>query len=405
MPSFRTLDDFRLSGRRVLLRLDLNVPLADGRVTGLERIDRTLGTVRELSRGGARTVILSHLGRPKGRPAPGLSLAPVARALSSALGRPVPFARDTVGAGAREVVSALRPGDVAMVENLRFSPGEEGNDAGFAAQLACLGEIHVNDAFSVSHRAHASVSALAGLLPSCAGRLMEEEVRELGRALSRPERPVAAIVGGAKVSTKLAILENLSGWADLLVVGGAMANTFLAARGIGIGASLHEPDMVDVAKGIMKKAESRKRPIALPVDAVTGEDGARVVHESFDTIGRESRILDIGPATVATLSRRLATCRTVVWNGPMGAFERPGFDAGTTALARAIADLTARRSIHSVAGGGDTASALTHAGAADGFSYVSTAGGAFLAWLEGSPLPGLVALETSLCPERPLSSS
>lgn len=395
MLSFRTLDDFSLSGRRVLLRLDLNVPLKEGCVAGPERINRTLATVRDLSRAGARTVILSHLGRPKGRPDPSLSLAPVAAAVSKALGVPVAFAPDTIGASARELVSALRPGDIAMLENLRFSPGEEGNDAGFAHELAAFGEIYVNDAFSVCHRAHASVSALAGLLPACAGRLMEEEVRELGRALSNPVRSVAAIVGGAKVSTKLAILENLCDWADLLVVGGAMANTFLAACGTGIGASLHEPDMIDIARGIMKKAEGRNRAIMLPVDAVTEDGGKPFVHGSFDTIGPESRILDIGPETVAAISHRLEECRTVVWNGPMGVFERNGFDAGTTALARYVADLTRKQVLFSVAGGGDTASALTHAGAAEGFSYVSTAGGAFLTWLEGTPLPGLVALETS----------
>ncbi len=405
MHPFPSLDDVGLEGRRILLRLDLNVPLAGGRVTGLERITRSLRTVREISRARASTIIMSHLGRPHGRVDASLSLEPVARAVAEALGQPVAFAADTTGACAREVAEALRPGDVAMLENLRFSPGEEGNDAAFARALAALGDLYVNDAFSVCHRAHASVSALPGLLPSCAGRLVEEEVRELGRGLSRPERPMAAIVGGGKVSTKLAILENLCERADLLVVGGAMANTFLAARGTDIGASLHEPGMVEVANGIMKKAESRRRPIMLPVDAVTGEDGARVVHESLDTISAGSMILDIGPRTVAAVSRRLATCRTVVWNGPVGVFERPGFDAGTIALARAVADLTKDRSLHSVAGGGDTASALTHAGVAGRFSYVSTAGGAFLAWLEGSELPGLAALATSRCPDRPQPSS
>ena len=395
MLSFRTLDDFSLCGRRVLLRLDLNVPLKEGRVAGPERINRALATVRDLARSGARTVILSHLGRPQGRPDPSLSLAPVATAVSQALGVPVAFTTDTIGAGARDVVSALPPGGIAMLENLRFSPGEESNDAGFAHELAAFGEIYVNDAFSVCHRAHASVSALAGLLPACAGRLMEEEVRELGRALSNPVPPLAAIVGGAKVSTKLAILENLCDLADVLVVGGAMANTFLAACGTRIGASLHEPDMIDIARGIMKKAEEKYRAVMLPVDAVTEDGGRPLVHGSFDTIGPESRILDIGPKTVAAVSHRLEECRTVVWNGPMGMFEWNGFDAGTTALARCVAQLTRKQVLFSVAGGGDTASALAHAGAAEGFSYVSTAGGAFLTWLEGTPLPGLVALETS----------
>ena len=394
MGTFRTLDDISPAGRRVLLRLDLNVPIDGGRVTGSERIARSLATVRELASTGARTIILAHLGRPGGRPDPSLSLAPVATAVADALGRPVAFATDTIGDNAADIIASTGPGDVAVLENLRFHPGEEADDRDFAHALGALGDIYVNDAFSVSHRAHASVTSLARLLPSCAGRLMEEEVNAIARALTHPARPVAAIVGGAKVSTKLAILDHLSRWADHLVVGGAMANTFLAAQGTGIGASLHEGDMTATADRIMRTARERGHAIHLPVDAVV-EEGGRPVSCGLDAVGHEARILDIGPLTVAAVSRLIEGCRTVVWNGPMGMFERNGFDAGTVGLACAIADLTRNGSIFSVAGGGDTAAALTHAGAADGFSYVSTAGGAFLQWLEGTPLPGLVALEAA----------
>ncbi len=394
MGTLRTLDDISPAGRRVLLRLDLNVPIDGGRVTGSERIERSLATVRELADTGARTIILAHLGRPRGRHDPSLSLAPVAAAVADALGRPVAFATDTIGDDAADTIASTGPGDIAMLENLRFHPGEEADDPDFARALGALGDIYVNDAFSVSHRAHASVTSLARLLPSCAGRLMEEEVSAIARALSHPARPVAAVVGGAKVSTKLAILDHLSRWADHLVVGGAMANTFLAAQGTGIGASLHEADMTGNAERIMRSARDRGHVIHLPVDAVVEEDG-RPVSCGLDAIGREARILDVGPLTVAAVSRLVEGCRTVVWNGPMGMFERDGFDSGTVDLALAIADLTQSGSVFSVAGGGDTAAALTHAGATDGFSYVSTAGGAFLQWLEGTPLPGLVALEAA----------
>ena len=394
MGAFRTLDDISPAGRRVLLRLDLNVPIDGGRVTASERIARSLATVRELAEKGARTIILAHLGRPGGRPDPSLSLAPVAAAIADALGRPVAFATDTIGDSAAGTIASAGPGDVAVLENLRFHPGEEADDRDFAHALGALGDIYVNDAFSVSHRAHASVTSLARLLPSCAGRLMEEEVNAIARALTDPARPVAAVVGGAKVSTKLAILDRLSRWADHLVVGGAMANTFLAAQGTRIGASLHEADMTDTADRIMRKARERGHAIHLPVDAVVEENG-RPAPCGLDAIGRQARILDIGPLTVAAVSRLIGRCRTVVWNGPMGMFERAGFDSGTVELARTIADLTQKGKVFSVAGGGDTAAALTHAGATDGFSYVSTAGGAFLQWLEGTPLPGLVALEAA----------
>lgn len=395
MPVLPALDGLRPAGRRVLLRLDLNVPMSQGRVAGPERLQRALPSVRELAAAGARTIILSHLGRPGGRPADDLSLAPVGRALSEQLGQRVVFAGDCTGPASRQAVSDLDAGGVALLENLRFSPGEEANDPDFARALAAHGDLYVNDAFSVSHRAHASVALLPKLLPAAAGRLMEQEVDMLSGALAHPRRPLAAVVGGAKVSTKLALLGRLSERADLLVVGGAMANTFLAARGTGIGASLHEPDMIETARDIMTGAESAGRSLVLPVDAVVPAPGSEepVILDSLAAVTPSDRILDIGPATVDAVARRLGECRTLVWNGPMGAFELPGFDAGTTALARAAARLTADGSLFSVAGGGDTAAALGRAGVLDGFSYVSTAGGAFLAWLEGTPLPGLVALE------------
>ena len=392
MGGLRTLDDMSPAGRRVLLRADLNVPMDGERVTGHERITRSLTTVRELSDMGARTIILAHLGRPSGRPDPSLSLAPVAAATAEALDRPLAFASDTIGPSARDTIAQSAPGDVVMLENLRFHPGEEADEPDFARALASLGDAYVNDAFSVSHRAHASVTSLAHLLSSHAGRLMEEETGAMARALSDPQRPVAAIVGGAKVSTKLAILDHLSRWADHLVVGGAMANTFLAAQGTAIGASLHEDDMTDTARRIMATADARGRVIHLPVDAIV-EDNDGPVTCSIDEIQSEARILDIGPLSVAAVSRLIRRCRTVVWNGPMGMFEREGFDRGTVLLARAIAHASRSGSLFSLAGGGDTAAALTHAGARNGFSYVSTAGGAFLRWLEGTPLPGLVALE------------
>ncbi len=394
MGALRTLDDISPAGRRVLLRLDLNVPIDGGRVTGHERIMRSLATVRELADKGARTIILAHLGRPSGSPDPSLSLAPVAAAVAQVLDRPVAFATDTIGESAGDVIARIAPGDVAMLENLRFHPGEKADDPDFAHALGALGDLYVNDAFSVSHRAHASVTSLARLLPSCAGRLMEEEVGAMAQALAHPARPVAAIVGGAKVSTKLAILDHLSRWADHLVVGGAMANTFLAAQGAAIGASLHEGDMTDTAHRIMRTARERGHAIHLPVDAIVEDDGESLAC-TIDHIGSQARILDIGPQSVATVRQLIEGCRTVVWNGPMGMFEREGFDQGTVVLARAIADLTQSGSVFSLAGGGDTAAALTHAGAGHGFSYVSTAGGAFLQWLEGTPLPGLVALEAT----------
>jgi phosphoglycerate kinase len=354
-------------------------------------------TVRELADAGARVLILCHFGRPKGKVVPEMSLAPVAAAVAETLGRPIAFASDCTGSSAAETVAALNDGDIAMLENLRFDAGEEGNDPAFADALAGHGDIFINDAFSAAHRAHASVVGLAERLPAAAGRLMQQELEALGRALGSPERPVAAVVGGAKVSTKLDLLGNLVSRVDLLAIGGGMANTFLAAQGIEVGASLCEHDMTDTARDIMQKAEAAGCAIALPTDAVVAAEfasGAPSEVVSVHAVPADKMILDVGPASAADLARRLADCRTLVWNGPMGAFELEGFDGGTNTVARAAADLTASGSLLSVAGGGDTVAALAHAGALERFTYVSTAGGAFLEWLEGKTLPGVAALET-----------
>lgn len=397
MTKFRSLDDLQVSGKRVLVRLDLNVPMKDGRVTDTTRIERAMPTVRELADAGARVLILCHFGRPKGKVVPEMSLAPVAAAVAETLGRPIAFASDCTGSSAAETVAALNDGDIAMLENLRFDAGEEGNDPAFADALAGHGDIFINDAFSAAHRAHASVVGLAERLPAAAGRLMQQELEALGRALGSPERPVAAVVGGAKVSTKLDLLGNLVSRVDLLAIGGGMANTFLAAQGIEVGASLCEHDMTDTARDIMQKAEAAGCAIALPTDAVVAAEfasGAPSEVVSVHAVPADKMILDVGPASAADLARRLADCRTLVWNGPMGAFELEGFDGGTNTVARAAADLTASGSLLSVAGGGDTVAALAHAGALERFTYVSTAGGAFLEWLEGKTLPGVAALET-----------
>jgi phosphoglycerate kinase len=398
MTVFQTLDDHAVAGKRVLVRLDLNVPMKDGRVTDTTRIERAMPTVQELSEAGARVIILCHFGRPKGEVVPAMSLAPVAAAVADTLGRFVAFASDCTGTSATETVAAMIDGDIAMLENLRFDAGEEGNDPAFADALAGHGDIFVNDAFSAAHRAHASVVDLAQRLPSAAGRLMQQELEALGRALGSPERPVAAVVGGAKVSTKLDLLGNLVGRVDLLAIGGGMANTFLAAKGIEVGASLCEHDMTDTATEIMRKAEATGCTIALPTDAVIAAEfasGAPSQVVSVHAVPADKMILDVGPASASDLARRLADCRTLVWNGPMGAFELEGFDNGTNTVARAAADLTASGSLLSVAGGGDTVAALAHAGALERFTYVSTAGGAFLEWLEGKTLPGVAALEAA----------
>ncbi len=393
---FKTLDDMTVAGQRVLVRGDLNLPVQDGRVTDTTRIDRMLPTLRELMEKGARVVVISHFGRPKGQVVPEMSLKPVADALSQALGgTKVAFAADCIGDAAKAVVDGLADGEIALLENLRFHPGEEANDTGFAGDLAALGDIYVNDGFSVSHRAHASTEAIARLLPAAAGRNMQSELEALESALGDPKRPVLALVGGAKVSTKLAVLGNLIEKVDALVIGGGMANTFLHALGTDVGASLCEADLADTAREIMAKADSAGCEIILPSDVVIAsklEAGAPSETVMTAAVPPEKMILDIGPDSAAALSERLGSVRTLLWNGPLGAFEFPPFDAATVTVAQAAAKCTDAGEMVSVAGGGDTVAALRHAGVADSFSYISTAGGAFLEWIEGKELPGVAAL-------------
>ena len=396
MPRLRTLDSIAVAGKRVVLRLDLNVPVDNGEVRDATRIERAVATIRELRGKGASIVVVSHFDRPRGKVVPGLSLAPVAPALAAALGSPVRFIatdwRDGKGA---EAARALKPGDVAMMENTRFHPGEEANDAAFARTLAALGDIYVNDAFSCAHRAHASTEGIAHLLPSVAGRAMQAEIEALETALEKPARPLVAVVGGAKISTKLDLIGNLLGLADTIIVGGAMANTFLAAKGYEVGSSLKEDDLFIAARQIMGDATDRARSLVLPEDVVVARQfKAHAAHRSVavDAVAAGEMILDIGPASVAAVSAIFAQARTLVWNGPFGAFELIPFDAGTVATARAAARLTNEGKLVSVAGGGDTVAALNHAGVAGDFTYVSTAGGAFLEWLEGKILPGVALL-------------
>jgi phosphoglycerate kinase len=395
MTEFRSIDDLDVIGRTVLVRADLNVPVKDGRITDTTRIDRLAPTLTELAGKGAKVVVLSHFGRPKGGPDSVNSLQQVVAALSRAVGRPVAFGTDCIGPKARLAVSGAKAGDIVLLENLRFHAAEEKNDKAFAAQLAGLGDIYINDAFSCAHRAHASTETLARLLPAAAGRLMQAELVALAKALEKPERPVAAVVGGAKISTKLELLGNLVRRVDRLVLGGGMANTFLYARGVDVGASLCERDMADQARAITQTAEAAGCTIILPRDAVVAREfkaGAANDVVPATAIPAGSMMLDVGPASVAHITEVLAGCKTVVWNGPLGAFEIEPFDAGTNAVAQAVAALTREGKVLSVAGGGDTVAALAHAGVAEAFSYVSTAGGAFLEWLEGKDLPGVAAL-------------
>ena len=395
MPKFRTLDDIDPEGKRVLVRADLNVPMKDGQVSDASRIERLAPTIRELAECGARVVIMSHFGRPKGAPDPALSLRPLVEPLARALGRPVAFAADCVGPAAERVVARLEPGDVALLENLRFHAEEEANDPGFARRLAALGDLYVNDAFSAAHRAHASTEGVARLLPAAAGRLMQAELEALGKALEAPKRPVAALIGGAKVSTKLDLLTFIIGKIDVLIIGGAMANTLLFAQSIAVGKSLCERDMAETARHIIAKAKDAGCALLLPVDAVVAREfkaGAASETVAIDRVPEDATILDVGPKTVQAIADRLRDCRTLLWNGPLGAFETPPFDAGTTAVARGVSQLTKAGTLLSIAGGGDTVAALAHAGVIDGLSYVSTAGGAFLEWLEGRALPGVAAL-------------
>ncbi len=388
----RVLDGLAVAGKRVLLRADLNVPMHDGLLADLPRLERLTPTIRELADKGAKVIVCSHFGRPKGKRDLALSLAPVAAALAGVLGRKVTFAPDCIGDAAERAVAALPAGGVLVLENTRFHPEEEANDPAFAAALAKLADLYVNDAFSAAHRAHASTEGVAHRLPAYAGRLMQAELQALDSALGNPVRPVAAVVGGAKVSTKLDLLGNLIGRVDALVIGGAMANTFLAAQGLPVGLSLQEPELHATARDILGRAGAA---LLLPSDVVVAPALAagvatRVVPVA--AVGAADLILDIGPASVAALQARLADWGTLIWNGPLGAFETPPFDAGTTALARAVAEATAAGRLRSVAGGGDTVSALHAAGVAERFSYVSTAGGAFLEWMEGRTLPGVAAL-------------
>ena len=391
----RTLDGLDVAGKRVLVRADLNVPVRDGRITDLTRIERLSPTIRELSEKGARVIVCSHFDRPKGKRVPEMSLAPMAAALAEVLGRPVVFADDCIGTAAETVIAGLAEGDVAVLENTRFHKGEEENDAGFAVELAKFTDIFVNDAFSAAHRAHASTEGVAHLLPSCAGRLMQAELEALQSALGTPVRPVMAIVGGSKVSTKLDLLGNLVGRVDVLVIGGAMANTFLASRGIAVGRSLQEAEMHDTARAISARAEASGCTIVLPVDAVTATEfraNPPIATVPAGAIAADAMMLDVGPATVADLAQRLAHVKTLVWNGPLGAFETAPFDAATVALAQEVATAPEEGRLLSVAGGGDTVSALRHAGVMERLSYVSSAGGAFLEWLEGKTLPGVAAI-------------
>ena len=394
MTSFRTLDGVDLHNQRVLLRVDLNVPMEDGRVTDTTRIDRVLPTIREIADRGGRVVLLAHFGRPKGRDLKD-SLAPVAAALAERLGRPVGFAADCIGPEARAAVDALVPGGIVMLENTRFHAGEEKNDPAFVAALAQNGDLWVSDAFSAAHRAHASTEGLGHVLPAYAGRTMQAEIEALAKALEAPQRPVLAVVGGAKVSSKLELLGNLVAKVDILVIGGGMANTFLAAQGLAVGNSLCETDLLGTARDILAKAEAAGCRIVLPVDAVVA--GAFKAHSPsrvvpVTAVGADDMILDIGPRSAAIAADKLAEAKTLVWNGPFGAFELPPFDSGTVAVAQAAAKLTEDGRLLSVAGGGDTVAALNHAGVGERFTYVSTAGGAFLEWLEGKALPGVEIL-------------
>ena len=395
LDRLRSTAGLDLKGKRVLVRADLNVPVEAGTVSDATRLERLLPGLRELAERGARVIVISHFGRPKGGRDPRLSLRPVAGALGELLGQSVVFAEDCVGEPAERTVASLLPRQIAVLENLRFHAGEEQNDPAFAKRLAALGDIFVNDAFSAAHRAHASTSAIAHLLPSYAGPLLLEEIEALTSVLDRPARPTAAVIGGAKVSSKIELLHNLAAKVDTLIVGGGMANTFLLAAGVEIGKSLAEPDLTSTARAIVEAANARHCQVLLPHDVVVAERLAagvpsRVV-AARDTPA-DAMILDIGPNTVAQLSGVLDAAKTLLWNGPLGAFEIEPFGAGTFAVARQAARLTQAGRLLSVAGGGDTVAALNAAGVGQDFSYVSTAGGAFLEWLEGRDLPGIVAL-------------
>jgi phosphoglycerate kinase len=395
MGSFKTLDRAEPKGKRILVRVDLNVPMENGKVTDTTRIERILPTIRELSDKGGRVVLLAHFDRPKGKVVPEMSLAGVVSTLSGMLGRPVAFGTDCIGPMAEAAVSALKDGDVVLLENTRFHQGEEDNDPVFTKALAANGDMFVNDAFSAAHRAHSSTEGLAHLLPSFAGRTMQAELEALEAGLGKPKRPVMAIVGGAKVSTKLDLLSNLVKKVQILVIGGGMANTFLAAQGIAVGKSLCEHDLAGTAREIIATAKAAGCEIVLPVDGVVAREfKANAAHETVPVtaIPADAMMLDIGSKSIEAVKAHLVKAGTLVWNGPFGAFELPPFDKATMAVARFAAEETKAGKLVSVAGGGDTVAALNQAGVADDFSYVSTAGGAFLEWMEGKELPGVAAL-------------
>ena len=395
MTAFRRLADADVGGKRVLVRVDFNTPMSEGKVSDDTRLRAAVPTIADLRDRSAKIVLCAHFGRPKGERKPDMSLAPIAEALSPLIGAPVKFAADCVGPEAEAAARALAEGEVLLLENTRFHAGEEKNAPDFAAQLAQIGEIYVNDAFSAAHRAHASTEGVAKLLPAYAGKAMERELDHLNRALGSPNRPVVAIVGGAKVSTKIAVLENLVKQTDALVIGGAMANTFLAAQGHNMGASLHEPDQFDTAKDIMAAADASGCRIVLPVDGVTAmkfEAHAPSQTRAAEEVQAGEMMLDVGPKTVDLIADAVEAARTVVWNGPMGAFEIAPFDTSTVEVAQYVAKRAREGALTAVAGGGDTVAALNHAGVTSDFTFVSTAGGAFLEWMEGRPLPGVEAL-------------
>jgi phosphoglycerate kinase len=399
LDKLKSIASVDVHGKRVLIRSDLNVPAANGEVTDATRIERFIPTLRDLTARGAKVIVMSHFGRPKGAPDPQYSLRPVAKKLASLMeGTTVLFAEDCIGPAADAVVSQLQPGQIAMLENLRYHKGEEKNDPAFAAELAKLGDIYVNDGFSVSHRAHASTEAVAHLLPAYVGPSMMAEIEALKLALDSKDRPVAAIIGGSKISTKIDVLVHLVQKMDYLIVGGGMANTFLYAQKVGVGRSLCEPDLAGTVESILSQAAKSGCQIVLPVDAVVAAElkaGVPTQTVPIAQVPADMMILDVGPRSVAEITQRLESCKILLWNGPIGAFEIPPFGEGTFALAREAAKLTAAGKLRTVAGGGDTVAALNAAHVTDKFSYVSTAGGAFLEWLEGRTLPGVAALARS----------
>lgn len=396
--SWKTLDQIDLNGKRVLTRVDINVPVEGGKVTDTTRIDRIVPTIKDILAKGGKPILMAHFGRPKGKVVPEMSLKVTVPALEAALGRTVTFADASTGKSNAEYVAEMRDGDVLLLENMRFNPGEESNDPAFIDALASLGDVFCNDAFSAAHRAHASTTGVATRLPSCAGRLMQAELQALEKALSKPEHPVVAVIGGAKVSTKLDLLGNLIPKVDQIIIGGGMANTFLAADGYDVGKSLCEHDLADTAREIVERAKASGCELILPVDVVTATEfkaGAASQTVGIDEVSGAAMILDAGPESVARIKDVFDKAKTLVWNGPLGAFEIPPFNAATDAAAMHAAELSAAGKLLSVAGGGDTVAALNKSGAAENFTYISTAGGAFLEWLEGKTLPGVAALETS----------